>query len=58
MKNKFNCVEMKYQSAEKIQEQLKNYTLEEELNFWKIRSDDLKDKKKNLKSKGYQVLNF
>ena len=56
MKNKLNCVEMKYQSAEKIQKQLKNYSLEEELNFWKIKSKNLKDKKINLKNKESQIL--
>ena len=56
MKNKLNCVEMKYQSAEKIHEQLKDYNLGEELNFWKIRSENLKNEKMNLKNKESQVL--
>ena len=49
MKNRFNCVVMKHQSAEKIQRKLMGLSLEEELEFWKKRSIDLKAKKKKLK---------
>ncbi len=51
MKNRLNCVEMKYKSAEKIQEQIKDFNLKDELNFWKTRSDDLRNKKMNLQGK-------
>lgn len=49
MKNKLNCVEMKYKGAAKIQEQINDYNFEEELNFWKSRSNDLKIRKKICK---------
>jgi len=45
MKNKFNCVDMKHKSAEKIYKIISGYTIEEELKFWQERSDKLKDKK-------------
>ncbi len=56
MKNKLNCVEMKYKGAKKIQAQIKDYNIEEELNFWKSRSDDLQNRKKNLQNNKPQVM--
>jgi hypothetical protein len=49
MKNRFDCVAMKHRSAEKIQHNLKGFSLEEELEFWKKRSIGLKNRKEKLK---------
>ncbi len=49
MKDRFNCVAMKHRSAEKIQHKLMGFSLEEELEFWKKRSVELKKGKKKLK---------
>ncbi len=49
MKNRFDCVEMKHRSAEKIQQKLKDFSLEEELGFWKKRSVELKNRKEKIK---------
>ena len=48
MKTKFNCVEMKHESARKIREKISNYSLDEELKFWEKRSIDLKVKKEKI----------
>ncbi|NOZ62713.1 MAG: hypothetical protein GXO74_13660 [Calditrichaeota bacterium] len=48
MKNKFDCVEMKHKSAEKIREKIKVATLEEELKFWQKRSVALKSRQKAM----------
>jgi hypothetical protein len=39
---KFDCVEMKHLGAEKVQEQIAGMTREEEIKFWKERSQDLR----------------
>ncbi|MBN2411633.1 hypothetical protein JXQ31_08070 [candidate division KSB1 bacterium] len=51
MKNKFNCVDMKHKSAEKIYKIISEYNIEEELKFWQERSDKLKDKKRKTLEK-------
>jgi hypothetical protein len=43
MKTKtFDCVEMKHLGAEKVQEQIAGMTREEEIKFWKERSQELR----------------
>lgn len=49
MENKINCVEMKHKSASKIHEQIKALNLKDELTFWEKKSNELKNKKLNLK---------
>jgi len=44
--NKFDCVEMKHVGAEKIQEQIAKMTREQEIMFWKERSQLLKEHQK------------
>ncbi len=43
---KFDCVEMKHVGAEKIQEQIARMTREQEIRFWKERSQLLKEHQK------------
>jgi hypothetical protein len=45
----FDCVEMKHQGAEKVREQIKGMTLEQELAFWQKRSRLLKQRQKVTK---------
>jgi len=56
MKTKFDCVEMKHESAQKINEKISNYTLEEELKFWEKRTFELKMKKEKISNKNqYEI---
>lgn len=56
MKTKFDCVEMKHESARKINETISNYTLEEELKFWEKRTFELKIKKEKISNKNqYEI---
>ena len=45
----FDCVEMKHRGAEKVREQTKDMTLEQELAFWQERSRILKQRQKATK---------
>jgi hypothetical protein len=45
----FDCVEMKHRGAEKVREQTKDMTLEQELAFWQERSRILKQRQKVAK---------
>ncbi len=40
----FDCVEMKHRGAEKVREQTKGMTLEQELAFWRERSRILRQR--------------
>ena len=41
-KNKaFDCVEMQHKGAEKLQEKLSGMTREEQLEYWRVRTDEL-----------------
>ena len=40
----FDCVEMKHRVAEKVREQTKGMTLEQELEFWRERSRILRQR--------------
>jgi hypothetical protein len=45
----FNCVKMKHSGAKKVQDKIKNMTIEEELMFWKKGTEELRNKQKTLK---------
>ncbi len=51
----FDCVEMKHRGAEKVREQTKGMTLEQELAFWRERSRILRQRQENAKG-GRQML--
>ncbi|MFO7891451.1 MAG: hypothetical protein R6V04_14060 [bacterium] len=57
MKNKFNCVDMKHKSAEKINEKIQGYTVEEELKYWQKCSTKLKMKKDKISKKEKNTIN-
>jgi len=48
---KFDCVEMKHTGAEKIQEQTAGMTREQEVWFWKERSQLLKEQQKTIQKR-------
>ena len=45
----FDCVEMKHRGAEKVREQTKGMTLEQELEFWRERSRILRQRQEIAK---------
>lgn len=45
----FDCVKMKHSGAKKVQDKIKNMTMEEELKFWKEGTKELRSKQKTLK---------
>lgn len=49
-KKAFDCVEMKRRGAEKVQEQTKGMSAAEELAFWRLRTDALREeaRRKNV----------
>jgi hypothetical protein len=49
----FDCVEMKHQGAERVGEQTKGMTLEQELAFWQERSRILKQRQKVTKRESH-----
>jgi hypothetical protein len=54
MKTKpFDCVEMKRNAAERIYEETKNLTLDERIQYWQHKNDDLfrKHQKRNAAKK-------
>lgn len=40
-KKKFNCVDMKHKGAVKVQERLAGMSREQQLEYWRIRTDEL-----------------
>lgn len=46
---KFDCVEMKREGAKAVQERIKAMTLEEEIEFWQQRSQQLKQQANLIK---------
>ena len=48
MKTKFSCVDMKHKSAEKIHEIIADFSIQEELEFWKEKECALKERKDRL----------
>ena len=53
----FDCVEMKHRGAEKVREQVKGMTLEQELEFWQERSRILKQRQEVAKGKSHAPAN-
>lgn len=52
MKTKtFDCVQMKHVGAKKVQEQIVGMTREEEITFWKDRSQHLRQHQEAIKKK-------
>ncbi len=51
---KFDCVQMKRLRAEKVQEQTAGLTREQELAFWRERSNQLRQRQAALKSSPYR----
>ncbi len=48
MNKKFDCVEMKHQGAEQVLKRLSGLTPEQELAFWKKRTDVLKKSRQSI----------
>jgi len=44
-KKTFDCVEMKRRGAEKVRAQIENMTPQEELEFWRRQTDELRRRK-------------
>jgi hypothetical protein len=56
MKTKtFDCVEMKHRGAEKVREQTKDMTPEQELAFWRERSRILKQRQEVAKGESHAL---
>jgi hypothetical protein len=49
-KKAFDCVEMKRRGAEKVQEQVKGMSAQEELDFWRRRTLALREKSRNTQA--------
>lgn len=47
-KKEFDCVEMMHQGAEKVREEMKGMTLEQEVEYWKKRTEELRTHQKQL----------
>ncbi len=48
-KKEFDCVEMMHQGAEKVLEEIKDMTLEQEVEYWKRRTEELRAHQKQLR---------
>ncbi len=48
MKKKFDCVEMKQRGAERLQQRLSGMTLEQEIEYWRQRSDQFQQDQERL----------
>jgi len=51
MKKTFDCVEMKHIGGQQVYERVKNMTREEELAYWKARTDELPARLAALRAK-------
>lgn len=47
-KKKFDCVEMMHQGAEYVREQTKGMSSEQELEYWRKRTEELLERKRRL----------
>ena len=50
---RFDCVQMKRLGAAKVREQTATLTREQELRFWQVRSQYLRQRQESLKVDGY-----
>jgi len=48
MNKKFDCVEMKHRAARIIQKKISELTREEELEYWKAQTKELREQQKRL----------
>jgi hypothetical protein len=46
MKKRFDCVAMMHKGAERIRQQVKDMTIEEELAYWREQTDKLRELKR------------
>ncbi len=51
--SEFNCVEMKHRGAEKVLEQIAEMTREQELEFWRVRTQNLVAHKFDMRNKPF-----
>jgi hypothetical protein len=51
IKKNFDCVEMKHKGAEFIAEKISGLSPADELDYWKLRSRELIEKKNTIESK-------
>jgi len=51
IKKKFDCVEMKHKGAESIAREISGFSPADELAFWKLRNQQLKDRKNAMETK-------
>ena len=47
-KKTFDCVEMKREGARRIYEQIKDMTLEQEIEYWRRRSEEFRQEQEQL----------
>ena len=53
MKTKtFDCVEMKHQGADQIRAKLQGKTRDEQLEYWRIRTEELLERQKKVTKSG------
>ncbi len=55
MTKKFDCVQMKHSGAAKVREQIANLTKEQELAFWRERSNYLRQQQSAIKARSVQA---
>lgn len=48
MNKKFDCVEMKHRAASIIQKKLSKLSGEEELEYWRVQTQELREQKRKL----------
>jgi hypothetical protein len=51
MNKKFDCVEMKHRSARIIQKRISKLTREEELEYWRTQTRELREQQRKLMKK-------
>ncbi|MHB9013011.1 MAG: hypothetical protein ACYC49_12410 [Ignavibacteriaceae bacterium] len=51
MNKKFDCVEMKHRAARIIQKRISKLSREEELEYWKAQTQELREQQKKLLKK-------
>lgn len=50
-RKKFDCVEMMHQGAEKLQAEIAGMTLEEEVAYWRKRTQELRERQRAAREK-------
>lgn len=49
MSKKFDCVEMKHEGARELQKLISKFSIEEELEFWRQQTEELKRRRETVK---------